>query len=71
MKLRLILYWLVKTIEIITRRESHPLGITTSAGGNRHRQKKVEESSEERTNFQKEGLEVEEKQHVGKISRKG
>ena len=51
MKLRLILYWLVKTIEVFKRRESHPLAVATSAGGNRHRQKKVEESSEEQTNF--------------------
>ena len=30
-----------KTIESMKRRESHPLGIATSAGGNRHRQKKI------------------------------
>ena len=33
------------------RCDSHPLGVATSASGNRHRQKKDEESSEDRTNY--------------------
>ena len=37
--------------EVFKRRENHPLGIAPSVGGNRHRQKKVEESSDESTNF--------------------
>ena len=37
------------SLKRVKRRESDSLGIATLTGGNRHRQKKVEKSSEERT----------------------
>ena len=56
--------------KVLKRRESNSLGIVTSADGNRRRQKKFEESTEEQTNFQEEGLEVERKHYESKIERK-
>ena len=63
MKLRLILSCLLKTTQVFKTCESNLPGIATSAGHNRHKQEKVEESGEVRKNYYQKGLKVEGKQY--------